>query len=538
MAHSRTSHRRLIRRCAIVVVLAAAVTAGYLATRPNATTPVVAASIFKTATVEEGTLGTSESLDGSVVLSAVTSVLHRIEGQTSSSGTTPSASSGAPTAVGVTAAGVTSGAATPAPASAEAVAATAAAVDDCDTSPSTTVPAASGSTPTTDVVPTGSTPSGSTPSGSVPSGQPGQPPGTAPATTPPTTSATTSATTTATTTTTTATTSPAGTAPTGSAPTTPTTPGDCATATTTPTPTGGAVPTGGAPTSRSGGTGTSGTGTSGTSTRVTQVVTSVIADGSDVTMGTVLYSVESSPVVALPGSLPAWRTLDTSSEDGIDVLQLEMDLTALGYDPDSRMTIDTEFDSDTKAVVKAWQAGYGMEVTGSVALGSVVFVGGETTVAGVAVAVGDEVGDGDSILSLSAASQQVVIDVPDGAEAYMVPGLSVKVGSGDGTVTLLRSLERDGSVVVQAVITPAAAIEGADNGSSVKVTVTTTSLDGVLLVPTEALVSRLDGSYAVQVVADDGTSTFVDVELLGVSGSAAGVRGEGLTAGSEVLQPV
>lgn len=544
MAHSRTSHRRLIRRCAIVVVLAAAVTAGYLATRPNATTPVVAASIFKTATVEEGTLGTSESLDGSVVLSAVTSVLHRIEGQTSSSGTTPSASSGAPTAVGVTSAGVTSGAATPAPASAEAVAATAAAVDDCDTSPSTTVPAASGSTPTTEVVPTGSTPSGSTPSGSVPSGQPGQPPGTAPATTPPTTSATTSATTTATTTTTTATTSPAGTAPTGSAPTTPTTPGDCTTATTTPTPTGGAVPpggavpTGGAPTSRSGGTGTSGTGTSGTSTRVTQVVTSVIADGSDVTMGTVLYSVESSPVVALPGSLPAWRTLDTSSEDGIDVLQLEMDLTALGYDPDSRMTIDTEFDSDTKAVVKAWQAGYGMEVTGSVALGSVVFVGGETTVAGVAVAVGDEVGDGDSILSLSAASQQVVIDVPDGAEAYMVPGLSVKVGSGDGTVTLLRSLERDGSVVVQAVITPAAAIEGADNGSSVKVTVTTTSLDGVLLVPTEALVSRLDGSYAVQVVADDGTSTFVDVELLGVSGSAAGVRGEGLTAGSEVLQPV
>jgi len=129
------------------------------------------------------------------------------------------------------------------------------------------------------------------------------------------------------------------------------------------------VPTGGAPTSRSGGTDTSGTGTSGTSTRVTQVVTSVIADGSDVTMGTVLYSVESSPVVALPGSLPAWRTLDTSSEDGIDVLQLEMDLTALGYDPDSRMTIDTEFDSDTKAVVKAWQAGYGMEVTGSVALG-------------------------------------------------------------------------------------------------------------------------------------------------------------------------
>jgi peptidoglycan hydrolase-like protein with peptidoglycan-binding domain len=268
------------------------------------------------------------------------------------------------------------------------------------------------------------------------------------------------------------------------------------------------------------------------------VVTSVIADGSEVGIGTVLYSVESSPVVALPGSLPAWRTLDTSSDDGLDVLQLEMDLTALGYDPDGTMTIDEEFDRDTKAVVKAWQEGYGMEVTGAVALGSVVFVSGETTVAGVDVAVGAEVGDGDSILSLSASSQQVVIDVPDGAEAYMVPGLAVKIGSGDGTVTLLRSIERDGSVVVQAVIAPTAPIEGADNGATVKVTVTTTSLDGVLLVPTEALVSRLDGSYALQVVGDDGTATFVSVELLGVSGSDAGVRGDGLTAGSEVLQPL
>jgi len=264
----------------------------------------------------------------------------------------------------------------------------------------------------------------------------------------------------------------------------------------------------------------------------------VIADGSDVGMGTVLYSVESSPVVALAGSLPAWRTLDTSSDDGFDILQLEMDLTALGYDPDGTMTIDTEFDSDTKAVVKAWQEGYGMEVTGSVALGSVVFVNGETTVAGVDVAVGDEVGDGDSILSLSAASQQVVIDVPDGAEAYLVPGLVVNVGSGEGTVTLLRSVERDGSVVVQAVITPTAPIEGTDNGATIKVTVTTTSMDGVLLVPAEALVSRLDGSYALQVVQADGSAKFVDVELLGVSGSNVGVRGDGLAAGDEVLQPL
>ena len=519
MAHSptSTSTRRLVRRVAVVVVLAAAGTAGYLATRPKEDAPVVAASIFKTATVEEGALGTSESLDGSVVLSAVTTVLHRIEGQTSSSVSTPSSSGngGAPTAAGITSSAATSGASTIEAVSMVQGVSAVEAASDCSApgSTDTTVPAGAGDSTTTTVAPPASIPDASTPDGSVPTET--VPTQTAPATT-----------------------APVATEP---STTVATPPVDCTTTTTT-APAGGGAPTGGGfPSGSSGGTGGSSStgGSSGSSsTRVTQVVTSVIADGSDVGMGTVLYSVESSPVVALAGSLPAWRTLDTSSDDGFDILQLEMDLTALGYDPDGTMTIDTEFDSDTKAVVKAWQEGYGMEVTGSVALGSVVFVNGETSVAGVDVAVGDEVGDGDRILSLSAASQQVVIDVPDGAEAYLVPGLVVNVGSGEGTVTLLRSVERDGSVVVQAVITPTAPIEGTDNGATIKVTVTTTSMDGVLLVPAEALVSRLDGSYALQVVQADGSAKFVDVELLGVSGSNVGVRGDGLAAGDEVLQPL
>jgi hypothetical protein len=230
--------------------------------------------------------------------------------------------------------------------------------------------------------------------------------------------------------------------------------------------------------------------------------------------------------------------MDTSSDDGADIVQLEMNLVALGYDPAGTMTVDDHFDSDTKAVVKAWQRGYGMEVTGAVALGSVVFVRAESTVSGVNVAVGKAVGDGDGILSLAASSEVVVIDVPDGDEAYLVPGLVVNVGSGEGTVTLLRSTVRDGAVVVQAVITPTALLEGVSTGSAVKVTITLSNLDGVLTVPTEALVSRIDGSYAVQVVASDGSNPFVSVELLGVSGSKAAIRGDGIAAGTEVLQPL
>lgn len=487
-----TSSRRHLRNAALAAVAVALVAGTSLALRSEDPAPAAAAEIFKTATVEEGSLGINEQLDGSLLLSDVTSVLHRIEGQTSSTldtaaesptGSTPPAANGI-----VSLAAVRTDAVDP---------------TTCDET---------GTPPDSTTVPDSTTPEPTTPDGTT----------TTPDTTPDTTIPDDSI--------------PDDSSPPTTEPVTPTT-SPCPTTTTVPRgpstggPTGGA-PTGGAPTG-----GSSGNGGASTA-RVTQLVTSIIGTGSAVELGTILYSVESSPVVALAGSQPAWRTLSTDSDDGIDVLQLEMSLVALGYDPDGTMTVDTTFDRDTAAVVEAWQTGYGMEVTGEVPLGSVVFVGAATTVTEVSAAVGDSVSDGDEMLALSATSQQVVIDVPDGDEAFLVPGLGVQLGSGDGTVTLLRSIDRDGAVVVQAVITPNAPIENATNGQAVNVTVTVTSLDGVLTVPTEALVSRIDGSYAVQVELDDGSRSFLAVDVLGVAGSIAAVRGDGLAAGATVLQPV
>ena len=103
---------------------------------------------------------------------------------------------------------------------------------------------------------------------------------------------------------------------------------------------------------------------------------------------------------------------------------------------------------------------------------SVVFLPSSTTVSAVDQAVGDTVGDGDTVLTLAAPTQEVLVDVPAGDEAQVVPGLAVDLGSVQGTVTRLRSADRDGSVVVEAVITPASAIENATNGSAVTVTLT------------------------------------------------------------------
>ena len=105
-----TTHR--LRHGLLVVAVVAAAGGAYAVTRHD-TVAMVAPTIFKTATVEEGSLTTTESIDGSLLLSDTTTVLHRIEGQTAtSSGNTSNAgggATGAPVGAGLTAGGSTAG---------------------------------------------------------------------------------------------------------------------------------------------------------------------------------------------------------------------------------------------------------------------------------------------------------------------------------------------------------------------------------------------------------------------------------------------
>jgi peptidoglycan hydrolase-like protein with peptidoglycan-binding domain len=263
----------------------------------------------------------------------------------------------------------------------------------------------------------------------------------------------------------------------------------------------------------------------------------VAPTGTAIGSGDALYSIEGAPVIAMYGDLPAWRSLSTDSEDGVDVLQLESNLRALGFDRDAEMTIDQTFDSDTTAAVERWQAAIGVDVTGEVALGAVVFVPAATAVTSTLHAVGDELGDGDTVVTLAGTTQQIVITVPAADQPYVEPGIAVSVADTAATVVALRSAESNGTVTVQAVIVPGEPLDVAD-GSAVKVRLMIEKAAGVLLVPAEALVSRLDGTYSVQTSAVAGDHEFVTVELLGVSNGMAGIRGDGLADGASVWVPL
>ncbi len=133
------------------------------------------------------------------------------------------------------------------------------------------------------------------------------------------------------------------------------------------------------------------------------VVTDVVAAGETIEQGDVLYYVNGEPVVVMYGDVPAYRTLRDLSDNmtGADVLQLEEALVALGYDPDLLASVDEEFTDYTETLVERWQEDLGVEETGQVSLGDVIFIPAASEVLAVNVAVGDSVNAGQPIATIT-----------------------------------------------------------------------------------------------------------------------------------------
>jgi hypothetical protein len=538
-------HRR--RRAAVAVLVTAALGGGAVAATSALSDDdpaPVAVAVLEPATVERSDLTASERLSGTVEQTESLTVVHREDDGTSvpgddatpeSDGATDATTGGAvPQGFAPAAARTESLVIDPAVASGVAeIALASAAVDDCPTTTTAVDPSAP-TTTTTTTMPDGTTTT------TAPCGTDGTGCATAPTTTTTTTvpdgpeasSTTTEPDTTSTTSCPTATTTTTTTAPPVSDPTT-----DSGMGGGTDVPVGGRTPSIGGTGSASGSAG----GTTATTVAPTSTLTSVAALGSSIDLGDVMYTADGEPVVALQGALPAWRTLSTDVDDGADVRQLEESLVALGFDADGELVVDEEYDDATEAAVVAWQTALGVEATGEVVLGHVVFLAGPTTVSAVDAVVGDEVGDGDAVLTLAATTQQIVVEVPDALQDVVAQGTTVELSSGGttgvGTVTALRSANGDSGVVVEAVVSPAEPLVDVLDGASIDVTVAIGGSTGVLVVPSEALVSRLDGSYALEVVAADGTTTWVPVEVVTTSGNRVGVVGDGIEAGTTVLVP-
>lgn len=277
--------------------------------------------------------------------------------------------------------------------------------------------------------------------------------------------------------------------------------------------------------------------------RLNGTLTSIeVAEGVTVEQGQTLFTVNDEPVVLLYGELPAWRPMRKGVE-GSDVQQLETALVALGYDPEENVTVDEEFTSYTRSMVKDWQEAIGAAVDGVVDLGEVVFLPGPVRISDALVDVGSPV-NVTAVLATSSEDVKVTATVSGSDEDLFEEGDRVIITLPDdtevgGTVESLdTTVTQNGQSATDATIAlddPSRASSFGD--TTVEVTIVTDAAYDVLTVPVTALVALAEGGYAVEVDTGGGATRLVAVDPGLYADGFVEIRNGDLSAGDRVVVP-
>jgi len=275
-------------------------------------------------------------------------------------------------------------------------------------------------------------------------------------------------------------------------------------------------------------------------------VTEVIDVGATPKQGDVLYRVDGKPVILLDGTSPAWRAFDWGAT-GPDVRQLNAALVALGYA--DGLNLDPESDKVTWATQQAvenLQDAYGLEETGTLSLGHVVFLSGPLRITAVEATPGAPVGPGQTVLKATSTTPQVKVEIPVGLAQQIRPGDAVTVSlpdlsTAEGTVKSVGTVATpadSGSATLTVLIALTDPDVAVLDQAPVLVAITTATVEDALVVPVTALLALADGKYAVEVHGED-QNRLVEVQL-GLFDNASGVvevTGDGLQAGQQVVVP-
>jgi peptidoglycan hydrolase-like protein with peptidoglycan-binding domain len=284
-------------------------------------------------------------------------------------------------------------------------------------------------------------------------------------------------------------------------------------------------------------------------------LTWVAAVGSTVKRGEPLFKIDERPVVALYGAVPLYRPL-TVGVAGVDVKQLEENLSALGY---KGFTVDDKFSAGTAAAVRTWQTSLGLPATGAVEPGQVVYTPGPVRVAAQITRVGAPAGRGEggaTVLSYTGTTRLVTVDLKVADQALAAAGgkVTVTIPGGkrvDGTITKVGTVARPEG-------TEAPSGQGAPPAADARITVTVDIADQqtlgtldaapvdidfvsqqrerVLTVPVAALLALPDGGYGVEIV-EGGTTRIVAVKPGLFAAGRVEVSGDGIAEGTKVGVP-
>jgi hypothetical protein len=137
--------------------------------------------------------------------------------------------------------------------------------------------------------------------------------------------------------------------------------------------------------------------------RLSGTITYLPDVGKVIKPGGTLYQVDGYPVILFSGSYPAYRELASGDSDGPDIKELNVDLKAMGFDPDDAITADDLWQTATTDAVERFQESIGQTQTGTLTLGQIVILPGPQLVNAVDTTLGSTGAGGGSGASDSSA---------------------------------------------------------------------------------------------------------------------------------------
>lgn len=261
------------------------------------------------------------------------------------------------------------------------------------------------------------------------------------------------------------------------------------------------------------------------------VTTIEVADGDTLQSGDVVYTVDLRPVVAVPGSVPAFRDL-APGVSGADVRQLEEFLVSQGRLEEA----DGRYDDDTVAAVTAWQRDTGMDQTGTVSGSNLLFVPRlpVRVVLDDALRVGSVISPGQPAVSALGAHPDIAVVLSTQQQNAVPLATTVRVHTAESTWS---------GTVAEAVATPEGdlrlELQAAEGGPICDEECGSVPVDGSAryrtdlvvvpettgpVVPIAAITTRPDGST--HVTREDGAET--PVEIVASAEGRAVVEGVGV----------
>jgi peptidoglycan hydrolase-like protein with peptidoglycan-binding domain len=282
--------------------------------------------------------------------------------------------------------------------------------------------------------------------------------------------------------------------------------------------------------------------------------TGLPADGDGVTCGDVLYRVDGKPVLALCGTVPAYRDL-RGGLVGDDVRQLNANLRKLGYDTAAGVALgadDNAFTWKTQQALRVLQHAKGVDLTGKLDLDDAIFLPESVRIAKVTGELGGPAQPGALVAQATSDTPEVQVALDPSQQGEVNKGDRARITlpgnrSVTGTVDRLGRVAQvpagqdvtvgDATIPAYISLDDPEKARGLDR-APVLVSITTTEVENALSVPVTALVGRSGGGFAVEVVRAGGRRELVAVELglFDTAGGRVQVEG-GLREGDHVVVP-